>query len=94
MKKINEVVIYALIVIIALFIWYAFEEEQRRMNDFEKNQASMKIIISHYGQGKRFTFKDWKVLYNICVSKKIDKSYIKGLYWDRNTEFKKFLLSQ
>ena len=42
----------------------------------------------------RFTFDDWVVLFNICSQKTWPKvSVINKLYWDKQTDFKTYLLN-
>ena len=53
-------------------------------------------IISHFShqKWKRFTFKDWEVLYEIAVKENHSSDFIKELYNWKETDFKDFLLSK
>jgi len=44
-------------------------------------------------KGKRFTYTDWVVLYNLCKTKETKEDILK-LYWSKDTDFKEYLLSK
>ena len=52
-------------------------------------------VFSFIWQGERFIAQDWMILYQICNDwKDFSDQDIMILYWDKETDFKKFLLNK